>query len=476
MIPEMKWSYYFEYVFIITIFCFTTNRTTAQVISNKNFSLGSYGRIGAGFAPQINGGIGRSLNLNGMGSIGGRMEEADYLELVTAFHFKAEEKKTDSTSINVQARMAFYSSAGQLIGNVNTKSYGGITTALPELYAEADHIAGTAWNIWIGAKFLRGNDIHIADHQYFDDHSSQGFGASNKNNSFAILFPGAVDTSSSVPPYFYLNIVDGTPRIGLRGRTVLIYEHIFPLKNGQQSIKLLTEFHKLSNATVTDTSSQYNYPSDIGWVIGAKHVININTSKPGSFNQFAVRYGTGIANGDDGGNSKTWLTYGAPDMKSKKFTGAYCFSLVEHLLLNLSNKFSINAYGIYTKNKGASDSANKSSDYFGRQIFNNKTDFALGARAFFYFSDHFVLMSELHHAIRKDGDQDPAAMTKLSIVPTYVPSGKRDPWARPQFRFIYSIAHYNQFASDNMYSPFLQEVGKKRWGQYFGVRVEWWIF
>jgi len=466
-----------NYMILTAIVYGIINTAFAQVISNKNFSLGSYGRIGAGFAPQINGGIGRSMNLNGMGSIGGRMEEADYLELLTAFHYNANEKKADSTLINVQVRMAFYSSSGQMIGNVTSKSaYGGITAALPELYAEARHILGTPWNIWIGAKKFRGDDIHIADHYFFDDHSTQGIGASYKNSSFGILFPGAVDSSSSVPPYFYLNIVDGTPRIGLRGRTVVVFEQNFPFKDKQQSIKLLTEFHKLGDATVADTSTKYNYPSDIGWVIGAKHVINIKTEKPGSFNQFAVRYGSGIANGDDGGNSLTWLTYGAPNMNSKKFTGAYCFSLVEHLMLNLSNKFSINAYGIYTKNKGGSDSTNKSPDYFGRELFNNKTDLALGARAFFYITDHFVLMSELHHAIRKDGDQDPAAMTKFSIVPTYVPSGKRDPWARPQFRFIYSIAHYNQFASDHMYSPFLQEVGKKTWGQYFAVRVEWWIY
>ena len=143
----------------VVIFIAVMPVTAQSVISNKNFSLGSYGRVGAGFAPQINGGIGRSLNLNGMGSIGGRMEEADYLELVTAFHFTTEENNADSTKINVQARLAFYSTQGQLIGNVSSKSFGGITASLPELYAEADHIAGTAWNIWIGAKFLRGNEI-----------------------------------------------------------------------------------------------------------------------------------------------------------------------------------------------------------------------------------------------------------------------------------------------------------------------------
>src|SRR6478609_12029309 len=108
----------------------------SQTTTNKLFSFGSYGRVGAGFTSGITGNIGRSLNLNGMGSIGGRMEEADYVELLSALHFKAE-GQSDTTLINVQARMALYSGKGQLIGNVSSNStYGGVTLALPELYAE----------------------------------------------------------------------------------------------------------------------------------------------------------------------------------------------------------------------------------------------------------------------------------------------------------------------------------------------------
>src|SRR6478735_3100799 len=120
---------------LIIIFC--TAPTSAQTTTNKMFSLGSYGRVGAGFAPAIQGSIGRSLNLNGMGSTGGRMEEADYVELTAALHFKPENNNHDTTFINVQARMAMYSSKGQLIGNVNSTSFGGVAVALPELYAEA---------------------------------------------------------------------------------------------------------------------------------------------------------------------------------------------------------------------------------------------------------------------------------------------------------------------------------------------------
>src|SRR4051812_5221486 len=239
-----------------TLLLFHFEISFAQTTTNKNFSFGSYGRVGAGFSPNITGNIGRSLNLNGMGSVGGRMEEADYVELLAALHFKAE-GHSDTTSINVQARMALYSGKGQFIGNVSSSStYGGVTLALPELYAEALNIADSKWSAWIGAKFFRGYDVHIADYFYFDDHSTQGFGVSWNKTTFSVLFPGAVDTSSSVPPYFYLNIVDGTPHPGLRGRSMLVAEHIIPFDDNKQKIKLLAEYHHLADATIEDTATQ----------------------------------------------------------------------------------------------------------------------------------------------------------------------------------------------------------------------------
>ena len=411
-----------------------------------------------------------------MGSIGGRMEEADYVELAAALHFKPE-IQNDTTHINVQARLALYSGKGQLIGNVNSSSqYGGITIALPELYAEALNINGTKWSVWVGARFFRGYDVHIADYFYFDDHSTQGMGITYNKTTFSILFPGAVDTTSSVPPYFYLEIVDGTPRPGLRSRSLLVAEHIIPFDNNKQSIKLLAEYHHLANATPGDMATAYNYPAEGGWAAGIQHVIVLNTPIAGSSNQASIRYGDGIANGGDGGNSKTWLTYGGPDLNTGKYTKAYSIALVDQLMLNLTPKYSVNAYGIYTKSHGGSDSLNKAPDFYGREIFNRKTEYAVGLRNFWYITKRFQLLSELHYANRKDGDQPSATMLKLSIVPTLVPTGKTDPWARPQIRLIYSIARYNDFASQNLYSPYLTNTGPKKIGQYIGFRVEWWLY
>jgi len=444
----------------------------SPVISNKHFSIGSYGR--AGIARGDNMLYPRSLNLNGMGSIGGRMEESDYFELAIALHFTPTNTASDTTQINIQSRLAMYTTQGQIIGNVTSKSFGGITAALPELFAEARNIMGTPWSLWVGARFNRGDDIHIIDHFYFDDHSSQGFGIQHKNTQFSIMFPAAVDTASNLPPYFYNNVVNGTPVLGLRNRSVYILEHSIPSENGY--LKFMAEYHRLANATAEDTVASNNYPADYGYVLGAKYKKNMAKGMPGSFFDASIRYGKGIANGGDGGGSRTFLTYGGPDLETQKFRNAWSVAFTASALWNINRNYSVNAYGIFTKSRGASDSLNTTSDYGERRLFNRKTDFAVGARATWYIKDWLHLLHELHFASRTDGSQDPAQMIKFSIAPTVVPNGKRDVWSRPHFRLVYSLAHYNKFAADNLYSPYLAQTGSRRWGHYLGVKTEWWLW
>ncbi len=73
----------------------------ADIISNNRFSIGTYGRVGVAYGVGIEGNFPRSLNLNGMGSIGGRFEENDYLELVTALHLTPLSPTKDNTEVNL---------------------------------------------------------------------------------------------------------------------------------------------------------------------------------------------------------------------------------------------------------------------------------------------------------------------------------------------------------------------------------------
>jgi maltoporin len=468
----MKRHLILPFVFVLSLKLIAQSPT----ISNKKISLGSYGRVGIGYSLGAeNSDFPQSLNLNGMGSIGGRFEENDYFELAAAMHFTPTIANKETTQINVQSRFSFYTTRGQLIGNVSNKSIGGITTALPELYAEALNIMGSDWSVWLGARLFRSDDIQIIDHFYFDDHSGQGIGIKHKKTQLSLIFTGSIDTTSTLPPNFYLNIVNGTPTLGLRNRYVSILEHTIDVKNG--SVKLMGEFQRLPSGTTKDANTKYNYPADFGYVVGAKYFKTISSKISGSFNAISARYGAGIANGGDGGSSRTYVTYGGPNLETNSFRKAYSLALTETFLLNINKKYSLNGYAIYTKSKGASDSLNTTSDYLGKQkLFNRKQDIAFGARGTWYIKNWLHLLHEFDLTWRKDGTQDFAQMTKFTIAPTIVPTGQQDVWARPHFRLVYSVAHYNQFAADNLYSPYLGQSGTKDWGQYLGVKVEWWVW
>ncbi len=82
----------------------------------------------------------------------------------------------------------------------------------------------------------------------------------------------------------------------------------------------------------------------------------------------------------------------------------------------------------------------------------------------------------MHYSQRKDGDNPWASMLKFSVAPVYVPTGQRDTWARPHLRAVVSVARYNDYAMESLYSPYLEFTGSRRWGYYFGVKAEWWIW
>lgn len=453
-------------------------------VSNKKVSIGSYGRIGVDWSYVNGGSIGRRLNLNHMGSIGGRLEEQDYLEIAPTFHFNP--KEGDETVISANLRFSLYSNSLSSFGNSSTTSLGGLSIAIPEMFVEARNIKGSGINVWVGSRLYRGKDVHIADHFYFNDHSGQGFGIEFKKSRFSAIFVAATDTTATVPPYFYLNFKTGTPSAALRQRTVFIAEQDFTL-NESNKITALGELHRMAHADSQEEIPVHpivpenpdiitDFPSDHGFVLGARLNSQFKGLGVGSFNDFTIRYGYGIANGGDGGVSKTWATYGAPDLDELNFKGAYSWSIVDQAVLNYNDKNTIHAYVIFTSSKGGADSNHMAKSYFGDEIFNKKIDFTVGTRNETILSDNFRLFTELHYSQRKDGENPIASMVKFSLSPVYVPTGNLSTWARPHLRLVASAARYNDFAKETLYSPYLQYAGAEQWGFYFGVKAEWWIW
>ncbi|WNJ19527.1 carbohydrate porin [Pontibacter sp. G13] len=449
-----------------------------QIATNKNFSMGGYGRIGVNWSFTSGGLVGRQLNLLGMGSMGGRTEEQDYLEWVNTIHFYPKNRKAgDTTFVDFQLRIAVFSQSAQLFGNQNTVSPGGLVFALPEMFVYARGINGTNWDAWIGNRFYRGDDVYLADYFYFDDHSAQGAGVRYRNTTFAAQFIGSADTTTNLPPYFYLNIINGAPIVENRQRVVFVGEQEWPI-NDRHYLKFLAEYHVIPSGenqfnTLLDT---LNFPSDYGFVAGVKHKWNLPTGLPGSFNHFAARIGTRIANGGDGGSTRTWLTYGAPDEDSDRYDGAYSFSVTNHLLLNWREDLTFNGYFIYRHSRGGADTLGTAESLLGTEVFNRKDDLAIGLRGTLKITPYFHFHNEIHFSLRKDGTQDPASMIKVAFQPTLVPTGNNDYWARPELRLVASLAVYNDFALNNQYSAYLQQAGAQRFGGFLGFRAEWWLW
>ena len=440
--------------------------------------FGSYGRIGVGTTIENASLNGRRLNLNNMGSVGGRMEEQDYLEFGLAFHMLPEAWTKDSTEINVQMRFSVFSGDGSLFANSNTSSIGGLTFAIPELYAEGRDVFTKGLNIWIGARLYRGFDVHMADYFYFNDHSGQGFGVEYKTTRFHTNFVASTDTNATVPPYFYINIKSGTPSLELRRRTVYTLEQDFKTRSNHL-LTAMGEFHRIGNPSefVDSNDIVLSLPAESGWVLGVKYQIdNLKGFLPGSFNQLSVRYGHGIANGGDGGSTRTWETFGAADTVSLRFDGGHSWHIVDHFLLNLSENFSLNGYAVYNQSRGAAQTDDIAPTYLGREVFNRKQDFTIGFKAVNYITRVFHWQTELHYSQRKDGTQPWYRTVKLSLVPTIALRAQKSVWSRPHLRFIYSVARYNDFARDNLYSPVLELIGPESWAHYFGVRAEWWTW
>ncbi|WP_157962196.1 carbohydrate porin [Winogradskyella aurantiaca] len=476
----LKRQHLFYLICLLSLFGIAQENILYQDIINRDWfgvGFGSYGRIGVSGTTDAAGIDGRRLNLNNMGSIGGRMEEQDYLEAGMAFHMTPKDPGPDSLQINVQLRASVFSRSGSLFGNSNTSGEQGLAIALPEMYVEAKNVITKDLNIWVGSRLYRGPDIHMADYWVFNDHSGQGFGVEYKNSRAAVLYIASTDTTATVPPYFYLNIKSGTPSLEIRNRQVYILEHDFRFKDGQL-LSLLAEYHHIGDPTMTTDPDNIilSAPGDNGFVIGARFQNNFNGFEEGSFNQFAVRYGSGIANGGDGGSSRTWETFGAVNLETLNFNNAYSWHITDHFLFNFSRRFSLNGYAVYNRSKGAADGRGLSETYLGREVFNFKQDFTLGFKGVTYLSDLFHLQTEVHYSQRQDGEQPWYRMGKISIVPTLALRKERSVWSRPHLRFIYSMGIYNDFARDNQYSPFLELVGPRSVGHYFGVRAEWWTW
>jgi maltoporin len=432
----------------------------AQDVLSERVEFSMYGRVGLGWTPSGDFIHGRTLNLTGS-SIGGRLEEGDYLEPSVKVHLLKPGSTAEAPYADAIVTPAMWAKNGLYIGVTSNRFDETLEVELGEAYVTTGNVLVPGLKFWGGERFYRGTNVYLADYWYYNNLSAQGAGVQYKGLDIAVLLQtSGTDRLYNLDPDGD-GVDDGEMDVR-RQRTVLVGQYTQALPGGHNA-QLLTELHVLPRATAADPEGgddEQALPSDYGWVAGIKGHFDLGH---GSFNDLSVRYGSRIANGGRGG-SPTWVTFGDP-AEDGRFEGAFGIEVVEHLLVNVNPLLAVNGYGVLHHGKGASG---MESDVF--------TDYAVGAQTTLFLHDQFHLINEGSYQGYRLGDGYPFGNAlKLSIAPTLVPGGKRDVWARPHLRVFYTVAFYDDEAVDKLYSPYLQTVGPKSVGHYLGTRVEWWM-
>jgi maltoporin len=263
-----------------------------------------------------------------------------------------------------------------------------------------------------------------------------------------------------------------TPDMARRLRTMFVAQYALPIGLRSSFVQGLGELHVVPKSAKGDIEAPPNVnPSDYGWVAGAKLHLDLGGE---NFNSTSIRYGTRIANGAASGRS-TFDTFGAP-ASDGTYRGAAGVEFVEHFGVQFGKTLALNGYGTLHWDKGARGKTPE----IPTDAPDSRLDYSVGIRPVLYLHPQFHLMAEATFQARKDEDRAQGTATKLSIVPTIVPSGKEDGepsvWARPHFRLIYTFGYYNEAAVAQLMSPYLQTVGPTRTAHFLGARVEWWFY
>lgn len=452
---------------LLTVFALLALPSAARAgLESGPLEIGMYGRVGAAWNPQ-NGQFvhGRSMNLFGNGTLGGRLEEGDYLEPTVKLHI-VRPTADDNTKPWFQFVItpSMFSDNGSFLGAFANNFSARLRIELFQAYLETGNVLVPDLTLWAGQRFYRGSDVHIADYFFFNQLNAQGFGAKYKGLDVAVLLQTSLN-----PGQYTVDLDADSDTTGdriVRQRTVFVGQYVLPVRE-KHSVHFLGEFHFLPPNRAQRGTTELQ-PRDIGYVLGVKGRMDLSALGDGSFNELAVRYGGGIANGSFR-VSPTWGTFGAPD-EDGTYGGALGLEVVDHFLYNVNPMLSLNAYGILQYSKGASGASE-----------DHGTNFATGVRSFLYLHDQFHLINELSlqgvaPGLPEGVESDGMSMaTKFSIVPTIVPSGQRSPWARPHLRLIYTFTHYNETALESLSSPYLQAFGRRAGNHYLGARAEWWF-
>jgi maltoporin len=448
----------------------STNASTAAAVTSEKpppdtgrFEFGSYGRIG--IASDLRGGEGRPANVVAYGT---RIDEAPYVEL----ELRREDTFLDDIHPKVVATLALFPSFFQYTGDLNATSI-----AVRNLYAQSTY---GDWNLWIGSRMYRGDDIYLLDWWPLDNQNTVGGGFGVKLPSDTVVqFHVGMTRLDNI--YQYDQVQDVSP-FGFGATTVTLLDrprivetlkitqffrnnakhHLLQSDNAGFKAILYGEAHELSSGIYQDPTTLVNMPApaDSGFMIGGE--LAYWTGQRNTFVQVFGRYAYGLA---------AYNPLQVPDTTNNQKTTAGSWEALFAVGGNWESGMFGALYGGYVRAFRDGDPAATSMDKYNEGT--------LVVRPQVYIGQHWGVAVEGSYQERQYQYLDPNTNGPLTAVewrgglmPYFSPAG-RGSYTRPQLRLIYAITDRNAGARE-LYAP--DDVFSQRTIEHYcGIQAEWWF-
>ncbi|HKX28407.1 MAG TPA: carbohydrate porin [Blastocatellia bacterium] len=306
---------------------------------------------------------------------------------------------------------------------------------LPEAFIQGGNLIKSqpALKFWVGNRYYRREDIHINDF-YFLNMSGYGAGVEDLDVKVGRM---AIAYLAGARP----EIMTDNGSLSKNNLDVRLYNVRAP----GGSFRFWYNFATTKGGTAPDGTI---IPTTSGHAFAFGHFYN-EFLRGAGYNRFTVQYGRGAAS-----NFSTLVDLPTPYLKDSR-----TFRMIEHLVIQPNEKFSIMPAFVYQKSRS------------GRAQDRTDTWISLGVRPVFFFSEHFSLAIEPGFDYTKSGAGLYRGWLRKFTIAPQIGAG-REFFSRPVFRAFFTYAGWSD--------GFKGLVGglpyrDRTTGITFGVQVEsWW--
>ncbi len=446
--------------------CGSANTAACPHGGFRGFRFGSYGRVAA--ATDLRGGTPESVNVV---SRGPRIVEPSYLELDLSYGFVTKQHQFIRPIITLAFNEALFHDNGEFKTN----------SAIRNLYLDAwgKLTQDYNYNVWVGSRMYRGDDVYLFVDWPLDNQNTVGAGAKLQASRWSVA--SHVGANRLLTPFQFQQIDVANPSQGATTALQLNRQRMVAsltaeaklLDGGAQGwsakAKVHGEFASLGAGTRRrDDGTTEELPSDSGVRVGAQvgAWLPASESDPAAFNGFAnlfMRYSSGLSAYDDLATPNSF----GPDLRTAGRASEITLGFATAANTGFGNAM------LAAKARRFVDADVNGSDP------DDGWEYAINARPLVKVTTSLFAGADLSYQVRFPRGINPVsqvasdpAVTQIAPMLVFAPMGG-GAFDRPQIRLVYRAAHLNQGALD-LYVP--DDIRHNNsWVHYLGVQAEWWF-